>query len=160
MTLFQFKTTSNISNWTVMGDFVMGGVSNGKFYLSESGTGIFKGTVSLENNGGFAMVKYGFATKQVGDFKLVTIRLKGDGKRYQFRVKTIESDLHSYVTYFKTSDDWETIEIPFASLSPTFRGRPLNMENYPGQQMVQIAFLIGNQKAETFQLEIDHITLT
>ncbi|GGK25498.1 NADH:ubiquinone oxidoreductase [Yeosuana aromativorans] len=159
MTLFQFKSTSNLSNWTIIGDYVMGGVSNGNFYLSESGTGVFKGEVSLDNNGGFSMVKYSFATKQVDDFTSVSIRLKGDGKRYQFRVKTNESDSHSYVAYFNTSGDWETIEIPFSNLSPTFRGRPLNMENYPGQHMEQIAFLIGNKKAESFQLEIDRIEL-
>lgn len=159
MTQFQFKPTSNLSNWTVIGDYVMGGVSNGKFYLSNHGTGVFKGQVSLENNGGFSMVKYSFGTKQVNDFTTVSIRLKGDGKRYQFRVKNNESDSHSYVAYFNTSGDWETIEIMFSNLSPTFRGRSLNMENYPGQQMEQIAFLIGNKKAESFQLEIDCIEL-
>ena len=159
MTLFQFKPSSNILNWNIIGDYVMGGVSNGNFFLSESGTGIFKGAVSLENNGGFSMVQHRFDTKQVGDFTTVAIRLKGDGKRYQFRVKTHETDSHSYVAYFNTSGDWETIEIPFKSLSPTFRGRPLNMENYPGQQMEQVAFLIGNKKAESFLLEIDRIEL-
>jgi NADH dehydrogenase [ubiquinone] 1 alpha subcomplex assembly factor 1 len=33
------------------------------------------------------------------------------------------------------------------------------MENYPGEQMEMIAFLIGNKKAEPFKLEIDSIVL-
>jgi len=89
----------------------------------------------------------------------VCIRLKGDGKSYQFRIKTNNSDYYSYVAPFKTSGDWETIEIPFNSMYPAFRGRKLNAENYPGKQMEMIAFLIGNKKAESFQLEIESIEL-
>ncbi|WP_286938426.1 MULTISPECIES: hypothetical protein [unclassified Algoriphagus] len=40
-----------------------------------------------------------------------------------------------------------------------FRGRDLNMENFPGDQVEEIAFLIGNKKAESFKLEIDYIKL-
>ena len=42
---------------------------------------------------------------------------------------------------------------------PAFRGRKLNAENYPGKQMEMMAFLIGNKKAESFQLEIESIEL-
>ena len=55
--------------------------------------------------------------------------------------------------------DWQTIEIPFSSMYPAFRGRRLNTKNYPGEQMEMIAFLIGNKKAESFNLEIDKIEL-
>lgn len=159
MILFQFKPSSNISNWTTIADYVMGGVSKGTFYLSESGTGVFKGTVSLENNGGFSMVKYSIGPKQIGDFSTVVIRLKGDGKRYQLRVKTNKTDSHSYAAYFNTSGNWETIEIPFSSLSPIYRGRSLNMQNFPGKQLEEIAFLIGNKQAESFKLEVYSVEL-
>ena len=38
-------------------------------------------------------------------------------------------------------------------------GVRLNMNNFPAQQMEEIAFLIGNKKAESFRLEIDKIEL-
>jgi hypothetical protein len=159
MTIFIFNAKSDISNWNIVDDVVMGGRSIGSFNLSESGTGIFKGKVSLENNGGFSMVQYRFDTKQIENFTKVCIRLKGDGKAYQFRIKTKNSDDHSYVSPFQNLGDWETIEIPFADMYPAFRGRKLNAENYPGKQMEMIAFLIGNKKAESFQLEIESIEL-
>tara|TARA_R110002167_G_scaffold124110_5_gene303381 strand:- start:56 stop:538 length:483 start_codon:yes stop_codon:yes gene_type:complete len=159
MTLFNFNAKSDISNWNIVDDVVMGGRSNGSFSLNDSGNGIFKGTVSLENNGGFSMVQYRFDTKQVEKFTKVCIRLKGDGKAYQFRIKTNNNDDYSYVFPFQTSGDWETITIPFSSLYPAFRGRKLNAENYPGKQMELIAFLIGNKKTEFFQLEIESIVL-
>lgn len=159
MTIFDFNTKSNITNWRIVDDVVMGGRSNGTFGLSDSGTGLFKGKVSLENNGGFSMVQYSFDKKQVEKFTKVSIKLKGDGKSYQFRIKTNGSDYYSYVTSFNTSGDWQTITIPFSSMYPAFRGRKLDAENYPGKQMELIAFLIGNKKAESFQLEIENITL-
>ncbi|WP_298338463.1 CIA30 family protein [uncultured Algibacter sp.] len=159
MTLFDFNSKSDISNWRTVDDVVMGGRSNGNFKINDAGYGLFYGEVSLENNGGFSMVQYHFETKKVNTFSKVCIRLKGDGKSYQFRVKTNTSDNHSYVTPFNTSGDWETIEIPFKTLSPAFRGRKLNIPNYDGSQMEMLAFLIGNKKAESFSLEIDSIIL-
>ena len=159
MTLFNFNAKSDISNWNIVDDVVMGGRSNGSFSLNDSGNGIFKGTVSLENNGGFSMVQYRFDTKQVEKFTKVCISLKGDGKAYQFRIKTNNNDDYSYVFPFQTSGDWETITIPFESMYPAFRGKKINAENYPGKHMELIAFLIGNKKAESFQLEIESIEL-
>lgn len=159
MTLFNFNPSSNITNWNIVDDVVMGGRSNSTFSISDNGTGVFRGKVSLENNGGFSMVQYRFDTKEVDEFSKVFMRIKGDGKTYQFRVKTNDSDYYSYVTSFNTSGDWETIEIPFSSMYPAFRGRPLDAENYPGKSMEMIAFLIGNKKAESFKLEIDTIEL-
>ena len=159
MTLFDFKSDSNITNWNIVNDVVMGGQSNSSFYINSTGHGEFSGTVSLENNGGFSMIQYRFDTKKVDVFTKVIIRLKGDGKKYQFRIKTSDIDYYSYVATFKTSGDWETITIPFNTMYPAFRGRQLNDENYPGKQMELIAFLIGNKKAESFTLEIDTIEL-
>jgi NADH dehydrogenase [ubiquinone] 1 alpha subcomplex assembly factor 1 len=159
MTIFNFNNTSDISNWNIVDDVVMGGRSNGTFSLSDKGKGIFKGIISLENNGGFSMVQYRFNTKLVNDYTTVIIKLKGDGKSYQFRIKTNHSDDYSYVAPFQTSGNLETIEIPFKSMYPAFRGRKLTKENYPGEQMEHIAFLIGNKKAELFKLEIESIAL-
>jgi hypothetical protein len=159
MTIFDFNTKSNSTNWRIVDDVVMGGRSNGNFKLNNSGNGEFFGMVSLENNGGFSMVQYPFETKKVDAFTKVVIRLKGDGKTYQFRIKTNNDDRHSYTTSFDTNGEWEIIEIPFNQLEPAFRGRKLDMENYPGNQMEMIAFLIGNRKAESFKLEIKSIEL-
>jgi hypothetical protein len=85
--------------------------------------------------------------------------LNTTGKTYQFRIKSYQSDYFSYVAYFQTKGNWEIIEIPFSVMYPVFRGKKLNTKNYPGNQMELFAFLIGNKKAESFQLEIEHIEL-
>lgn len=159
MTLFDFKTSSDMFNWKIVNDTVMGGVSNARIHKSDSQIGVFEGDVSLENNGGFAMVQYKFDTIMVDAFTKAIIKLKGDGNMYQFRIKTHSNDKHAYIFPFKTSGDWETITIPFGNMHPAFRGKKLDIENYPGKQMELIAFLIGNKKEETFKLEIDSIAL-
>ena len=64
MILFDFNIKSDISNWKVVDDVVMGGRSNGNFELNKNGYGVFSGNVSLENNGGFSSLRYRFDKKQ------------------------------------------------------------------------------------------------
>ena len=159
MVLFDFNSNSDLTNWTIVDDVVMGGQSNGQFEINQDGQGVFSGMVSLENNGGFSSVRYDCGQLNIEDYSKVVIRLKGDGKSYQFRTKTDNKDQHSYIFTFETSLDWEIIEIPLSEMEPRFRGRKLNMPNYPAEILEEIAILIGNKKNESFRLEIDFIEL-
>ena len=157
--LFDFSTDTDPAAWRVVDDVVMGGRSDGHFSINEAGNGVFFGEVSLENNGGFSSVRHRFEAKSVGDYSHCVIRLKGDGRRYQLRFKSSVNDAHSYIYYFTTSGEWEEITVPLAEMYPTFRGRKLRMPNYPGEQLAEIAFLIGNKEAQTFRLELDYLRL-
>ena len=157
--IVDFTKDSNISSWRIVDDGVMGGRSRGDFFLNKKGNAVFTGAISLDNYGGFSSVRYRFKTKDISQFKKIQIRLKGDGKEYQFRVKNNKRDYYSYVTSFKTSNEWETISITMSDMYPAFRGRRLNMNNLQPNAIQEIAFLIGNKKAETFRLEIDSISL-
>ena len=153
--IFDFSTKSDLNNWQVVNDGVMGGTSRSKFYLNSEGHGCFDGTVSLENNGGFCSVRYEFNRIALDKNKIICLRIKGDGKDYQFRVKTKKSDAHSYIYPFRTSGEWQNIEIPVTEFYPSFRGRKLDIPNYDGSNLEEIAFLIGNKKEENFQLLLD-----
>ncbi|WP_308990843.1 CIA30 family protein [Mariniflexile litorale] len=159
MELFNFNTQKDITHWKTINDVVMGGKSNSFFTLNEAGFGVFSGQVSLENNGGFSMLQYNFDKKNTSTFTRACITVKGDGKTYQFRIKSNATDKHSYIAIFDTISNWTTIEIPLNSMYPAFRGNVLNLPNYSGEHMAQIAFLIGNKKEEVFKLEIDSIIL-
>ena len=157
--LFDFSKESNIQNWIVVNDGVMGGLSKGDFSIDNEGHALFKGYVSLENNGGFSSVRYNLETKSVKNFKKIKLRLKGDGKQYQIRVKTRISDYYSYIAYVKTNGEWQTLEILFSEMIPSFRGSKLDLPNYPGEYLEQFAILIGNKKKEDFELYLDKIEL-
>ena len=157
--LFDFEKGSDLSSWRIVDDVVMGGRSSGKFSLNDAGHSQFEGKVSLENNGGFSSVRYRPETIEVKKFSKVLLRIKGDGKRYQFRIKSNISNYYSYIHYFETSGEWETVELPFAEFYPTYRGRNLDMPNYDGQFIDEISVLIANSKPQSFQLALDHISL-
>ncbi len=157
--IFDFNKKSDINEWRVVNDVVMGGKSSGNFKLSEEGHGLFTGHVSLENNGGFSLVEYTFNGMSVKGFSKVRIRLRGDGKDYQFRIRNSSDDYYSFIYTFSTSGEWENIEIPLKEMYPSFRGRKLDMPNFSGDKIEQVAFLIGNKKEQDFKLLIDKIEL-
>lgn len=159
MTLFDFNFESNIRNWKIVDDVVMGGRSDGNFKINDTGYGEFSGYVSLKNNGGFSSVRYNFNTVSSSNFKSFQLRIKGDGNPFQFRVKSSNRQRFSYIYTFNTSGDWETISIPFNKMEPAFRGYKLDQPNFDGVQMEEIAFLIGNKKEQSFKLFIDSIIL-
>lgn len=157
--IYDFNQNSSSRDWRIIDDGVMGGLSQGKYFIDSEGNGVFNGTVSLENNGGFSSVRYQFDKIKVTKDSKVSIRLKGDGKEYQFRIKDKTSSYYSYITTFKTSGNWETIEIKLSDLYPSFRGRTLDLPNFKSDSFEEIVFLIGNKKNESFQLVLDKIEL-
>jgi len=157
--IFDFNKSSDLSGWFVVDDVVMGGRSSGNLEINDEGHALFYGDVSLENNGGFSSIRHRFDKISVQQFSKLSIKLKGDGKKYQFRVKSNKYERHSYIYEFETSGKWQTIEIPFSSMTPGFRGRRLNISNYSGKDLVEVAILIGNKTNESFKLEIDNISL-
>ena len=157
--IFDFKQNARLQNWETMDDVVMGGRSEGDISLSAEGYGRFSGQVSLENNGGFSSVRYNPEDLKVDPEDQITIRLKGDCKRYQFRVKHDKQAYASYITYFETTGDWEEISILLSDLYPTFRGKTLDQPNFNHHAIQQLGFLIANKKAQDFELLIDKIIL-
>ncbi|MCF7559295.1 CIA30 family protein [Sabulilitoribacter multivorans] len=157
--IFDFNKDANIQDWNVIDDVVMGGRSTSQFKHNSDGFGVFEGHVSLANNGGFSSVQYQFEKTKVTKYAKIKIRLKGDGKDYQFRVKNNSTDYYSYITTFSTTNEWQNVEITLKDMYPSFRGRRLNTPNFSHDYIEQIVFLIGNKKDENFKLIIDTIEL-
>lgn len=159
LTLYQFSKEDKLKHWHVVNDEVMGGISMGLIQLNKDGNGVFSGHVSLENNGGFCLVRHDLERIEVSNFTSFEIRLRGDGKKYQFRCKSGEHQRHSYIYHFTSSKEWTTITIPFKKMQPYFRGDALKLDNYHGDFLSQIGILIGNNKEEDFSLTLDYIRL-
>ena len=158
--LFDFNTDSNLRDWYILDDVVMGGQSAGNMALSAEGHGVYSGFVSLENNGGFSSVRLNLDQIDASGHTSINLTVKGDGKAYQVRIKPSRDLYYSYVSSFTTTaNEWTEISLPLADFYPTFRGRRLNMDNYDGQSIAELGLLIGNKKNESFRLEIDKISL-
>lgn len=158
-TLIDFKCGIGPRKWQIVDDVVMGGRSDSDFNINDEGYGEFSGVVSLENNGGFSSVRFYLDKTDVTDFEQLVLRIKGDKKTYQLRIKDFRNQEYSYSYKFSTLGDWEEVIIPFNDLIPTYRGRVLDLPNFNGTQIEELSFLIGNNKAETFKLQIAYIAL-
>ena len=128
--VFDFTNLSDDlkNTWGAVDDVVMGGVSESNIQLVDS-TALFAGNVSTANSGGFASVR----TKNfeqafdLAGYEGVELRLKGDGKRYKFLIRTEtkwDGTAYSY-SLDTVKDTWINVRIPFASLTPVFRAKTL-----------------------------------
>lgn len=151
---------ADAADWSIEDDRVMGGRSQGKVATTEDGHLRFWGEVSLENNGGFSSMQSNYSkTFNVDGLNSFTLRVKGDGKNYTFRVKRARSERHSYAYTFPTSGEWETVTVPFNQLTPTFRGYTPNLPAYAGEPIHQLRILIGNKEPQSFELLMDEIAV-
>lgn len=157
--IFDFNPDSNIQDWRIVDDIVMGGKSVSSFTVTPDGFGLFEGKISLENNGGFSSVSYRFKKIKVNKDRNIIIKLKGDGKNYQVRIKDDSSHSYSYISPFATSGEWQEIKIPLKNLYPSFRGKKLDLPNFSHDSIEELVFLIGNKTPEKFSLLIDKIAL-
>lgn len=126
-TVFDFQTTSNdLKDWGAVDDVVMGGVSESTLRFIGFAA-LFSGSVSTANSGGFASVR----TRNfnlplnVMEYDGVELRVRGDGKRYKFMLRTESKwDGVAYCYSFNTvAGAWINIRIPFADFIPVFRAK-------------------------------------
>jgi NADH dehydrogenase [ubiquinone] 1 alpha subcomplex assembly factor 1 len=157
--IYIFSIQTNIKEWRIVNDGVMGGISRSSLALTDAGHGQFSGNVSLANNGGFASMRLNTTIKLTEEKKFIVLRVKGDGKRYEFRLKSNISQSQSYVHQFATSGEWEIIKLEISEFYPQIRGRKLNIPNFDFGSIGQLSFLIANNQEEDFELLIDWIGL-
>ena len=115
--------------WYAVDDGVMGGVSQSGFRV-DAGAGCFGGEVSLENGGGFASVRRepnGFEPT-LAHGQGVTLRVRGDGRTYQLRLKSSALDEASAyrVAFTPTAHQWETHQFTWAQFEAVRRGTLLS----------------------------------
>ena len=158
-TIYDFSKSAKIRDWLVVDDVVMGGRSLGSLSMNENGHGLFSGYISLENYGGFSSIRMRQKEIKLEDAQVIVIRVFGDNKFYQMRIRSEYYDRHVYVNKFYAKNGWSVIKIPLNTMEPQFRGRKLKMNNFNSNSIVELGILIGNKVEEDFSLLIDYIIL-
>jgi NADH dehydrogenase [ubiquinone] 1 alpha subcomplex assembly factor 1 len=155
-----FQSADERKNWRIVNDVVMGGISKSEFVILDKSIAMFRGNLSLENNGGFASIRTFPTDYNLSGFDGISISVRGDGKKYQVRLQMGDKfDGLSYKASFKTTPGkWETVPISFTKFTASYRGRFVRDAPAldPGE-IRQIGFLIADQQEGPFQLEIDWI---
>jgi monofunctional biosynthetic peptidoglycan transglycosylase len=144
--------------WPHINDGVMGGISSGEMYIAE-GYATFQGTVSFDNNGGFSSVRSQAVVHDLSAYKGLILRVRGDGKRYGFRLKTDASfDGVSYQFQIEPpAGKWVDISAPFTDFIPVYRGRVVG--DHPPLDPSRIATfgLIISRQEGPFRIDIESV---
>ena len=160
--LFDSGAKPSSLNWNIVNDTVMGGRSSSRWISKSSSPCSFEGYLSLENNGGFASVRCDLNNENLTKTEGIFIRVKGDGRKYQFRIRSQASRWANYSHEFKTvRNKIKTFYLPFKDFEPSWRGRSVN--NLPvlkGKDVRGIGFLLGDKIQGKFKLEILSISAT
>jgi hypothetical protein len=158
--LLDFEDTDKSGRWMVVNDDVMGGVSRSNVKLHSDGYLLFDGEVSTNYGGGFASVRTDYKNWEIEKYEGFILRVKGDGKTYQFRCR-LGNNINqiAYRHYFQAdNEDWQEIILPFKEFLPTYRGRVLsNIPKLDPKEIKQFGFMISDKQVGKFHLKIDWI---
>ena len=160
--LYDFTHQETSGLWMIVNDGVMGGISESRLSLNQQGFLVFEGRVSLDYGGGFASVRSILNRLDADPYDGILIRFKGDGKRYQLRLRQGDRmDGVAYFRHFETkTGEWEEVFLPFNSFQASYRGRRL--PDYPKldtRRISQLGLMISDKQEGNFRLEVQRISL-
>ena len=158
--LFDFADSNSSTQWQTVNDGVMGGRSDGRVRMGHDKTMTFFGTLSLENNGGFASVRSRPRNLDLQEGDTLVARLKGDGRRYTLNLYVPgRRTAYSYRVGFETKkDQWVEVRVPLEKFVATSFGRVVRDAPPVNPQLVNsIGFLLGDKKEGPFRLDVDWI---
>jgi len=158
--VLDFSGPEAAQRWQAVNDGVMGGVSDGRFKVTEEGTLEFFGTLSLENNGGFASVRTKPTNLDIRTGDTLVVRVKGDGREYVMNIYTKSRRMaFSYRAPLPTTkDEWREVEIPLAEFIPTAFGRRVQgMGPVEPDQISGLGFMLSDKKPGKFQMQVEWV---
>ena len=160
ISLFEFSGANDEPGWTAVNDGVMGGVSRGGARFID-GHLHFRGILSLENNGGFSSIRSGGPTRDLSAAQAIVLRVKGDGRSYRLQLATSDRYRRARVSYqaeFPTqTGTWVEVNVPLATLVPTFRGQTLSGPKLDLTRIEEIGLSLSDGNPGAFALEVDWI---
>lgn len=122
--LTDFSDTTDDLGWFVVNDNVMGGRSEGDFDIGD-GRLRFAGRTNTRG-GGFSSIRTRGPNTDLSAFDGVRLRVKGDGRRYTWQIRTDAKyrgrDVSYWAEFDTVKDQWTTVDLPFSSFVPKFRG--------------------------------------
>lgn len=152
---------TEILDWQVVNDGVMGGLSKGNVEITDEGTMKFTGTLSLENNGGFSTVRSNGPQLDLSSDLGILLRVKGDGREYDLRLDSDATYRGMPVSFagkfVAEKGDWQQITIPWSAFEGSWRGADLPNEKLNPAVIRRAGVLLGDKKNGPFNLEIDYI---
>ena len=155
--LFAFASPDAAAAWQTVNDGVMGGVSDGRFRITERQTLEFYGTLSLENNGGFASVRSQPRSLGLRAGQTLVARVRGDGREYQLNLYTPgRTRAYSYRAPFRTrAGEWIEVAVPLDRFEATWFGRTVpGVGPVDPRSVTSVGILLAEKTPGPFVLEV------
>ncbi len=157
--LTDFGPDSADLGWYVVNDNVMGGRSEGGFRRTSEGLS-FSGRTNTRG-GGFSSIRTENLRLDLSKHDGIRLRVKGDGRRYTWRLTTTARWRGREVAYwadFETLDgQWHTVDIPFSSFVPRFRGYRLDGPELDTSRIRGMGLMIYDKLDGPFELEVANV---
>jgi monofunctional biosynthetic peptidoglycan transglycosylase len=142
--------------WYVLNDNVMGGRSEGGFTVKQ-GELLFSGRTNT-NGGGFSSIRTDAMQLDLSRYAGIRLRVKGDGRRYTWRLTTTARWRGQEIGYwadFDTRDGaWQTVTVPFSTFVPRFRGYELDGPPLDTATITGMGLMIYDKQDGPFELEL------
>jgi len=156
--LADFKTEATTLSWRTINDTVMGGISKGDSFVTEASHLIFKGNISLENNGGFSSIRTFGHSFNLSDYDGVELMVKGDGRKYFLTSRSNGKRMLAFWSPIQPEkDEWVKVKIPFQTFYATSFGRRIPGLKLDMKDITSLGFMMYDKKPGDFQLEVKSI---
>jgi monofunctional biosynthetic peptidoglycan transglycosylase len=158
--LVDFAGPEAAQQWQAVNDGVMGGVSDGRFTITDDNTLEFSGTLSLENNGGFASVRTKATDLDIEAGDTLVVRVKGDGREYVLNLYTKSRRMaFSYRAPLPTTkDEWTEVRVPLEDFIPTAFGRRVQGMGPVGPDQINgLGFMLSDKKPGKFRMQVESV---
>jgi len=153
--ILDFTRPDAARGFRVINDGVMGGVSSSRLEFVAEGM-VFAGTVSQENNGGFASFRGPLRVPAGARALLLTVR--GDGQAYKLSLKQDDSNATGqYQASFTAPRQWTTLRFVPTDFSASFRGRALAAPSIVLGEVQTVGLLIADKQVGAFRIEVRSI---
>jgi hypothetical protein len=137
----------------------MGGLSQGKLNYTDTSV-IFEGKLSLANNGGFASFQGQRGDYDLSGYKKITIRHRGFGGTFGFRLKTSEP---FYMPYYKVeftpTEEWQETSFLLSEFDEwrlsDKTGSKISKDDLA--EIIRMGIIKSDKKEVPFSLELDFI---
>lgn len=156
-----FSDDAAARKWLSVNDNVMGGVSEGGLRITADKTLEFSGSISLDNQGGFASIRTQPADLGLDGFDTLALRVKGDGRTYFLTLATAKTfAAASYRAPLKTQKDtWQEVRVPLKDFEYSVFGKRIEGTEAPSANKVRsFGFTLADKQAGPFRLEIAWIS--
>lgn len=161
--LFDFTAPASVQAWSPIDDRVMGGVSRSRLRHDLAGHAVFEGTVSLDNNGGFASVRSSPCPRGLPGAQACEIDVRGPASK-QFKLSLLTDDgfdsLNYQCGFAPVGEGWQLVALPLSAFRASFRGREVaGAPALDPARIRQVGLMIAARQAGPFALDIRSISL-